>query len=89
MKKSQIDTETDKNPQKFPNSKILCSFSPKLSSDFVDWNTEKNQQERMCCPVGFSEDFIAVFLMKMSRIKTKNAKKPKVFSFSKCLCIFC
>ena len=44
MKKSQIDAETDKNPQKFPNSKILCSFSPKLSSDFVDWNTEKNQQ---------------------------------------------
>ena len=33
----------------------------------------------MWCSVGFSEDFIAVFLMKMSQIETKNAKNPKFF----------
>ena len=29
--------------------------------EFVDWNNEKGQQGKMCRPVGFSDDFIAVF----------------------------
>ena len=35
----------------------------------------------MCCPVGFSEEFIAIFQVKMSQIDTKNDKKPKVLQF--------
>ena len=31
--------------------------------------------ERICCPVGFQEDFSAVFGMKKSRIGTENDKK--------------
>ena len=57
---SQIDTENDKNLKMFKFSIILWFFS-KCLKDFVDWNNEKGQQGKMCRPVGFSEDFIAVF----------------------------
>ena len=39
------------------------------------------------CPVGFSEEIIAVF--QMIKIDTETDKKPKIFQFSKPLCIFC
>ena len=42
----------------------------------------------MCCPVGFSGEFNAVFYVKMSQIDTEIDKKPKIFQFSKPLCIF-
>ena len=35
--------------------------------------------EKMCCPVDFSEEFIAVFQVEMSQIDTKNDKNPEVF----------
>ena len=41
------------------------------------------------CPVGFSEEFIAVFQVKMFQINTENDKNPKSFQYSKFLCIFC
>ena len=43
MKKSQIDTESDKNFDMFQFSKISCIFS-KFLADFVEWNVEKGQQ---------------------------------------------
>ena len=54
-------------------------------TDFVDWNVKRDNQERVCCPVGFSEDVIAVFKMKnisekqRSRQKTQNFQTFKVF----------
>ena len=42
----------------------------------------------MCCPVGFSEEFIAVLKKKMFQINTKNDKKQNFMHFSKNLCIF-
>ena len=36
----------------------------------------------MCCPVRFSEELIAIFLVKLSQIDTENDKNPKVFQFS-------
>ena len=35
---------------------------------------------RICCPVGFSEEIIAVF-EKKSQIDTENDKNPKTFQF--------
>ena len=43
MKKSQIDTENDKIPKIFNFQKVYA-FSPKFSTDFVDWNVKKGQQ---------------------------------------------
>ena len=40
------------------------------------------------CPVGFSEELVAIFKMKMSQIDTENDKNHKVFQFSKILLIF-
>ena len=41
------------------------------------------------CPVGFSEEIIAVFQMQKSQIDTENEKKPKDFmQISNILCIF-
>ena len=81
MKMSQIDTENDKNPETFHFSKILCIFSNN-STDFVNWNTVKRVNKvRMCCRVGFSEEFTAVFYVKMSQIHTDNDKKAKFSNF--------
>ena len=40
----------------------------------------------VCCPVGFSEEIIAVFPPKKSQFDTKNSK---IFHFPKFLRIFC
>ena len=79
LNKSQINTEHDKNNRIIHFSKISC---------IKDWNVERVNKERMCCPVGFYEEFIAVLLVKVSQIDTENDKSPKIFQFSKCLCIF-
>ena len=42
----------------------------------------------MCCRFGLSEEFIAVFRMKMSQIDTENYKKAKNSHFSRILCRF-
>ena len=33
------------------------------------------------CPVGFSENIIAVFLLKKSQVDNKNDENPKSFQF--------
>ena len=60
MKMSQVDTENDIFPIIFQFSEIFRIFS-KFSTDFVGWNIESVNKKRMCCPVGFYEEFIAVF----------------------------
>ena len=38
-------------------------------------------KERMCRPVDFSEEFVAVFIVKMSQIDTEDDKNPKFSNF--------
>ena len=89
MKKSQIDTEIDKNPKSFQIQRFYAIFPRNFQRTLWIGTLNKVNKERICCPVGFFEDFIAVFWVKMSQIETKNAKKLKVFPFSKCFSIFC
>ena len=42
-KKSQIDTESDKNPEILKFQRFYAIF-PQFLTDFVDWNIEKGQQ---------------------------------------------
>ena len=49
-----------------------------FSTDFVDWNTKKVNNERMCCLKGFFKEINTVFKVKMSKINTENDKKQKV-----------
>ena len=78
--KSQIDTENDKNPKLFQFSKDFQTF----------WigALKRVNKKRMCCSVGFFEEFIAVSLVKMSQINTENNKKPMNFSIFKVLMHF-
>ena len=46
-------------------------FLPKFLTDFVKWNFGK---KHVCCRVGISEKFIAVFNLKMSQTGTENDK---------------
>ena len=48
---------------------------------------ERLKMALICCPVGFSEKITAVFHMKKSQKDTGNDKSPKIFQFSKILCI--
>ena len=63
-------------------------FFPEISTNFVDWNGRKVNNERMCCLVGFCKEINAVFQVKMFKIKTENDKNPKIFQIPKFLCIF-
>ena len=74
---------------KLSNFQTLYAFFSKISTNFVDWNVEKGQKGNNVLSSRLFEEFLAVFQVKMSQIDTENHKKPKVFQFSKFLCIFC
>ena len=59
----KLTQKTIKN-RKFSFFQSFYAVVVKFSTDFVDWNIEKGKKERMCPPVGFSEEFIAAFYMK-------------------------
>ena len=61
VKMSQIDTENDK-PKIFRISKILSIFF-RIFDKLILWigTLKRVNFERMCCPVDFSDEFIAVF----------------------------
>ena len=44
---------------------------------------QRVNKEQICCPVGFSEELIAVFKLKKTQIITEFDKKPKFFQFLK------
>ena len=50
---------------------------------------KSDNKERICFPVGFSEELFEVFKLKISQIGTEIDKKTKVFQLSKFLCTFC
>ena len=65
-------------PKKSKFSKVFSfqnfyAFFPKFATDFVEWNVEEGHKKKMCCRVGFSEQFIAVSLVKIFQI-AKNLK---------------
>ena len=59
VKKVSNDTKNDKNSI-FCFSQFLRNFC-QILTNFVDWNFEKRQQGKNFSPVGFFEEFIAVF----------------------------
>ena len=46
-------------------------------------------KEKIGSPVVFYEEINAMFKKKMSETDTEDDKNPKIFQFSKFLCIFC
>ena len=64
---------------KVSNFQCFSAFFPKFATDFVKWNVEEGHKKKMCCPVGFSKQFIAVYSVILSQIDTDNNKKPKTF----------
>ena len=71
---------------KFSHSKIFMHFF--LIFDNL-CGLERLKSQKNGCPVGASEEFSAVFQVKVSQINTGNGKEPKIFQFPKVLCIFC
>ena len=59
---------------------MVFAYFVKISIDFVGYNVESALNMALtCCPVGFSEDIIAVFIMTKSQIVTKCDKNSKTF----------
>ena len=58
-------------------------FFSKVSLDIIDCNVEKGQQEKMCCPVGFLEELITVFLSDSVSNWHRKWQKPQNFSIFK------
>ena len=77
MKVSQIDTENDKNLKSFPIFKDFIHFFPSFRLTLWIGTLKRINKEGMCCPVGFSKKFNAVFQVKMSQIDTKKDKKTQ------------
>ena len=81
-------SESQKLTQKMTKISKLFSF-PKFSCNFSQifdglcalerWNRSK--KKKMCCPVGFSEEFVVVFLLKKSQIDTKMTKTQNFPNF--------
>ena len=64
---------------KFSKSQRFYAFFSNFWQTLWIGTLEKVNNVEMCYPVGYSEEFIAVFLVKMSLIKTKNDEKQKLF----------
>ena len=64
---------------KFSKSQRFHAFFSNFWQTLWIGTLEKVNNVEMCYPVGYFEEFIAVFLVKMSLIKTKNDEKQKLF----------
>ena len=62
----------------------------KFSTDFGNWigTLKRVDKEKMCCPEGLFEEFIAVFQVKVIQIDTENDKIPKFSKFQRLYTIF-
>ena len=56
-------------------------FFSKFSSDFVDWNVEKNQKGKNLLSSRHFQEFTVVFKVKISQINTGKDRKPKFLNF--------
>ena len=59
-KRTQIDTENDRNP-KFSKFQCFHLFLVEISTDSANWNPLKGQTGKNGCPVGFHEEVIPNF----------------------------
>ena len=58
-------------------------------TDFVDLNVKSGNQERICSPVGFSEELVEVFDFKKDlKLEPRMTKKLKFSSFQSFYAIF-
>ena len=64
-------------------------FLPNLLQTSWIGKLKRVNKEQVGCPVGFSEELIAVFKLKKTQIGIEFDIKPKVFQFSKILCNCC
>ena len=78
-----------KKTQNFSIFKDFIHFFPHFRQTLWIGTLKRVNKEKMCCPTSFSDEFIAVFLVKMSQIITETYKNPKTFQYSKFLFIFC
>ena len=76
---SNVD-ENDENFKLFYFSKILCIF-PYFRQTLSIGTSKRVNKEKMCCPVGSSQEFFVVFEVKMSQIDTEIDKNPKTSNF--------
>ena len=60
LKMFQIDTKNDKNHEVFQIPKILNSFFPHFQQIFRIRTLKSVNKEKICCPVGFFEEIIAI-----------------------------
>ena len=81
----KLSPKYTKNP-KISNFQSFYAVFVKFMMDFVDWNVKKGvNKEKICCPVGFSEELIDVFKLTIfsnwhqKRQKTQNFQTFKVF----------
>ena len=64
MKLSEIDIEIDKNLKKI-NFQRFHAFFPCFQQTLQIGTLKRVNKGRMCCPLGFPEEFIAVFSVTM------------------------
>ena len=69
--------------QNFQTFKVFKQFLSNIWQTLWIWMLKSGNQERICSPLGFSEELSDVFKWKISHIGTENDKKPKFFQFSK------
>ena len=85
---SQIDTEEDKILRNFSIFKDFMCFSPNFRETLWIGTLKRVNKERMCCLLAFLEEITAVFQVTLLQIDIENDKEPRIFQFSKVLCIF-
>ena len=75
--------------RKFSNIQSFNAIFVKFSTDFVDWNIEKSQQETSSLSSSLFRRDNCGFKVKSFQIGNETDKKPKIFKLSKFLCSFC
>ena len=75
--------------QKFSDFNVIKQFLSNFWQTSWIKTLETLNMALIRCPVGLSEEIIAVFHMKKYQIDTENDKIPKIFQFVKIFTIFC
>ena len=78
MKKSQIDTENDKNI-KISNVQRFYAFFSKVSTDFVDWNAKEGLQGKNAFSSMLRKEINAVFPMETVRNRHRQRQNFEKF----------
>ena len=79
----QIDTENNKKKQNFLIFQRFYAIFRTFRQTLWIASLKRVNKEKMCCPIGYSEELSAFFKMKMFQIDKENDKKNRIFQFSK------